>query len=161
MHFEQNHCFSLSNMQICDVLVVVGCLSSLISEEANFRFLGTIGFHVKAKNERFTAAGLRCRQDIKNENFTSFDKLRRKSALKSVLHAQHDYFSSFNQSHHWFVALSLPLLSWFLKLSIILVFDGRFPIYSSSPSVQKQGEAIFAACICWADFKTSRFLVAV
>ena len=40
----------------------------------------------------------------------SFDRLRQKVARKSALHVQHDYFSSFNQSYHWFVALS------FLKL---------------------------------------------
>ena len=33
---------------------------------------------------------------------------------------QHDYFSSFNQSNHWFVVLTLPLQSSFLKLPIIL-----------------------------------------
>ena len=30
-----------------------------------FRLLGTNGFHVKAKNERFTAASFRCRQNLK------------------------------------------------------------------------------------------------
>ena len=82
-----------------------------------FRLLGTNGFHVKAKNERFTAAGLRCRQNLKYENFTSsFGTLRQNIASKSVPHVQHDYFSSFNQSNHWFVAfvLTSPLLN--LKL---------------------------------------------
>ena len=37
----------------------------------HFRLLDTNGFHVKAKNERFTAASFRCRQNLKNENFTS------------------------------------------------------------------------------------------
>ena len=32
-----------------------------------FRFLGTNGFHVNGKNERFTAADSRCRQNLKNE----------------------------------------------------------------------------------------------
>jgi len=35
--------------------------------EVHFRLLGTNGFHAKAKNERFTAAGSRCRH-LKNEN---------------------------------------------------------------------------------------------
>ena len=35
------------------------------------RLLGTNGFHVKAENERLTAAGSRCRQKLKYENFTS------------------------------------------------------------------------------------------
>ena len=66
----------------------------------HFRLLGTNGFHVKAKNERFTAARSRCRQNLKYENFTSsFGRLRQNIAPKSVPHVQHDYFSSFNQSN--------------------------------------------------------------
>ena len=42
-------------------------------------------------------------------------RLRQNIAPKSVLHVQHDYFSSFNQSNHWFVVLSLLLPSLFLK----------------------------------------------
>ena len=73
--------------------------------ELHFRELGTKGFHVKAKTERFTAASSRCRQNLKYENFTSsFGRLRQNIAPKSVPHVQHDYFSSFNQSNHWFVA---------------------------------------------------------
>ena len=33
--------------------------------ELYFRLLGKNGFHVKAKSERFTAASLRCRQNLK------------------------------------------------------------------------------------------------
>ena len=36
--------------------------------------------------------------------------------LKCVPHVQHDYFSSFNQLYHCFLALSLPFPSSFLKL---------------------------------------------
>ena len=76
----------------------------------HFRVLGTNGFRVKAKKERFTAASSRCRQNFKYENFPSLlGKLRQNTAPKSVPHGQHDYFSSFNQSNHWFVALSLTL----------------------------------------------------
>ena len=83
----------------------------------HFRLLGTSGFHVKAKNERFTAATPRCRQNLKYENFTSsFGRVRQNIAPKSVPHVHHDYFSSFNQSNHWFVALSLKLPSSNLKL---------------------------------------------
>ena len=67
----------------------------------HFRLLGTNGFHVKAKNEKFTAATFRCRQNLKYENFTSsFGGLRQNIGPKSVPHVQHDYFSSFNQSNH-------------------------------------------------------------
>ena len=69
--------------------------------ELHFRLLGTNGFHVKAKSERFTAASSRCRQNLKYENFaSSFARLRQNIAPKSVPHVQHDYFSSFNQSNH-------------------------------------------------------------
>ena len=86
--------------------------------EVQFCLLGTNGVHAKAKNERFNAASLRCRQNLKNENFvSSCGRLRQKIAPKSVPHVQHDYFSSFNQWNHWFVMLSLSLPSSFLKLS--------------------------------------------
>ena len=59
--------------------------------ELHFRLLGTNSFHVKAESERSTAASLRCRQNLKYENFTSsFGRLRQNIATKSV---QHDYFS--------------------------------------------------------------------
>ena len=85
--------------------------------EVHYRLHGTNGFHVKAKNERFTTAGSRCRQNLKNENFMSFifGRLRQKIAPESVSHVQHD-FCSFNQSNNSFVALSLPSRSSFLKL---------------------------------------------
>ena len=83
----------------------------------HFRLLATNGFRVKAKKERFTAASSRCRQNLKYENFpSSFGRLRQNIAPKRVLHVQHDYFSPFNQSNHWFVALSLTLPSSDLKL---------------------------------------------
>ena len=69
--------------------------------EMHFRVFGTNGFHAKAKNEGFTAASSRCRQNLKYENFMSlFGRLRRKIPPKSVPHVQHDYFSSFNQSNN-------------------------------------------------------------
>ena len=67
----------------------------------HFRLLGTNGFHVKAKKKIFTVASSRCRQNFKYENFTSsFGRLRQNIAPKSVLHVQHHYFSSFNQSNY-------------------------------------------------------------
>ena len=41
----------------------------------------------------------------------SFGRLRQIIAVKCVPHVQHNYFSSFNQSDHCFLASSLPLLS--------------------------------------------------
>ena len=66
--------------------------------ELHFHELGTNGFLVKAKSERFTNATPRYRQNLKYENFTSsFRRLRQNIAPKSVPHVQHDYFSSLNQ----------------------------------------------------------------
>jgi len=88
--------------------------------EVHFRLLGTNVFHAKAKNERLSAASSRCRHNLKYENFTtSFGRLRQNIAPKSVPHVQHDYFSSFNQSSHWFVAMSWSLPSSFVKLPFI------------------------------------------
>ena len=71
-------------------------------------------FQAKAKNEKFTAASSRCRQNLKYENFTSsFGRLSQKIAPNSVPHVEHDFFSSFNQSNHWFVALSFSFPSSF------------------------------------------------
>ena len=65
----------------------------------HFHLLGTNAFHIEA--DRFTAAGSRCRQNLKYENLkSSFARLRQNIASKRVLHLQHDYFSSFNQSNH-------------------------------------------------------------
>ena len=52
--------------------------------ELHFRVFGTNGFHIKAKNERFTAASSRCRQNLKYANFTSsFGRLRQKLHQKA------------------------------------------------------------------------------
>ena len=68
--------------------------------ELHFRLLGTNGFQVKAKSERFTAASSRCRQNLKYENFTSsFGRLRQDIVPKNVPHVQHDYIFSFSQSN--------------------------------------------------------------
>ena len=53
--------------------------------DVHFHLLSRYGFHVKAKNERFTTASSRCRQNLTYENFTSlFGRLRPKIAPKSV-----------------------------------------------------------------------------
>ena len=68
--------------------------------EVHLCLFGTNGFKVNPENEKFLAVGLRCRQNLKYENFTSsFGRLRQNIAQKSVPHVQHDYFSSFNQSN--------------------------------------------------------------
>ena len=62
--------------------------------EVHFLFRDTnhrSGSHAKAKNERFTAAGLPCRQNLKTKNFrSSFGRLRQKFSPKSMPHVQHD-----------------------------------------------------------------------
>ena len=52
---------------------------------------------------------------------SSFDGRRHGNVLICVPHRQHDCFSSFNQSYHWFDALSLPLSSSSLKIPYIFV----------------------------------------
>ena len=59
------------------------------------------------------------------EIFTlAFSKLSQRILLKCVPHVQHDYFSSFNQSGHCFLASSLPLPS-----SCLNTLNGRFTRY--------------------------------
>ena len=52
--------------------------------EVSFHLIDTNGCHAKAKNERFTAAGSRCRQNLRYaEYFTwSFGRLRQKNCTK-------------------------------------------------------------------------------
>ena len=77
------------------------------------------GFHVKTKNERFTAAVSRFPQNFKNEHFApSFGRLRWNIASKGVPYGAERLFSSFDQSYYWFVALSLPLPWSFVKFPI-------------------------------------------
>ena len=68
--------------------------------KVHYRFLGTIGFQVKAENERFTAAVSCCCLNSKYDVFmSSFGRIRQKNAVQSVPHMQHDHFFSFNQSY--------------------------------------------------------------
>ena len=61
--------------------------------ELHFRSLGTNGFHVKAKRERYTAASSRCRQNLTYENFTSsFGRLRQNIAQKRAARAVRFFF---------------------------------------------------------------------
>ena len=60
--------------------------------EVYFHVIDTKGFDGKKQNERFTAAGSRCRKNLKFENFTaSFGRLRQRNALKRMPHVQHDF----------------------------------------------------------------------
>ena len=60
------------------------CHVILNRRSALFVFFGTNAFHVKAENEKLIAADLRCRQNLKYENFTSsFGRLRQKLHQKS------------------------------------------------------------------------------
>ena len=58
----------------------------------------------------------------------SFGRLRQRILLKCMSHVQHDYFSSFNQSDHCFLALSLPLPSSLLKLPICVHASRMIPL---------------------------------
>ena len=54
--------------------------------EVHFRLLGTNGYRVKAKNERFTAASFLCRRNLKINMKDCVEKI----ALQSVRHVQQD-----------------------------------------------------------------------
>ena len=69
--------------------------------EVHFCLLDTNRFHVKPKNERFTAADSSCRQNHKCENLTSFGRLRQKNAPKSVPHVQHQSNSTNQITDLW------------------------------------------------------------
>ena len=89
-------CARLSVLRLFQVSHVVDKIGKM-----HFRLLGMNGFHVKAKKERFTAAGSRCHRKFKNATLaSSFGGLRQKIAPKSVPHVQHDYFSTLNQSNY-------------------------------------------------------------
>ena len=70
-HIKIELCVKLS---LCDYSMLI---TSYKIGRVHFRLPGTNGFHVKAKNERFTSASSRCRQNLKYENYTSsFGRLR-------------------------------------------------------------------------------------
>ena len=56
-----------------------------------------------------------CRRRLFLSSLVKISRRRRrfadyvKTSPKSMLHVRHDYFSSFNQSNHCFLSLSLPL----------------------------------------------------
>ena len=58
----------------------------------HFRLLGTNGFHVKAKNERFTVVSFRYRQNLKYENFTSFGTTLKHCTKKRAARAARLFF---------------------------------------------------------------------
>ena len=91
-------------------------LAPFIVDRARCKWTGRRAVEVNTENKRFTVVCSRCR---KFRNFTlSFGRLRQRIVLKCVPHVQHDYFSSFNQLDHCFLASSLPLPSTLLKLPI-------------------------------------------
>ena len=106
------------------------------------------------ENDRFTVA---C------GNFTlSFGRLRQIIALKCVPHVQHDYFSSFNQSDHCYLALLLPLplsrpclislLSWggcqyTISRIIFMVIQVIYPIKLFQKKEKEQGA--FIGVLAW------------
>ena len=82
------------------------------------------------------------------EIFTlSFGRLRQTIVLKCVLHVQHDYFSSFNQSDHCFLASSLWLPSSPLKLPDLPIVDdgegrGRNPVPTLPLNKKMKGKMV-------------------
>ena len=90
----------------------------------------------KERNERFTFACSRCRQNLEFGDSTSLlCRGPQKYLLKSVLHVQHDYLWFFNQSYHCFVRLLLPSPSLFLKLPI----DSDCPTWPGNSFILEEG----------------------
>ena len=83
-------------------------LASFIVDTARCKWTGGSAVEENIGNERFTVVFSRCRLNLKSGNFKlSFGRLCQRIGLKCVPHVQHDYFSSFNQSDHCFLASSL------------------------------------------------------
>lgn len=90
------------------------------------RMVSKLSFLVRPENKvQVTALGSRCRQNRRFKAFgvvvwqipSSQNMLQLNECCR--LNVQHDYFTSFNQSYHWSVALSLPLQLLFLFLPIL------------------------------------------
>ena len=93
------------------------CVRSLLLTEHVANWTSRSAVEGNVENERFTVVFSRCRWNLKFGNFSlTFDRLRQRIVLKCVPHVQHDYFFSFNQSDHCFLASSLLLPSSVLKL---------------------------------------------
>ena len=85
--FEIELCVSLSVSRLFQGDHVVQ------NRRTHFLLLCTNGFHVNAKNGRFTAPGSRCRQNLKYENFTSlFGRLRQKCSKKRAARGARLFF---------------------------------------------------------------------
>ena len=109
--------------------------------EVHFHLLGTNGYHAKAKNERFTAASSRSRQNLKYENFTSSFARSQKIALKGVPHMQHDHFSSRNKIKPLVCDVAVAVVhffnSFFLRRqfdTVVNLFDAKFSCFTFPPT---------------------------
>ena len=70
----------------------------LIVDRARCNWTAIGANEVKVDIERFNVVCPRCRLNLFGIFTLSFGRLRQRIVLKCVPHAQHDYFSSFNQS---------------------------------------------------------------
>ena len=70
-------------------------------------------------------------------------RLRQRILLKCVPHVQHDYFSSFNQSEHCFLALSLPFPSSLAYTPSLTVESGSFEPVNIFGRIGKSAAYIF------------------
>jgi len=95
-----------SKINICFLLAVY------LVDKLLYRWTDRSAVELNLEDERFIVGCSWCRENLNFGNFTlSFGRLRHRIVLKCVPHVQHDYFSSFNQSDHCFLASSLPLPS--------------------------------------------------
>ena len=98
---------------------------------------------VHITNERCAVVFSRCRLNLNFGIFTSsFGRLRQRIVLKYVPHVQHDYWSSFNQSNHWFMAFISHCncrrtcsSNNSLQLHLPLESEDNFPAFESNGKV--------------------------
>ena len=101
-------------------MIVCFLLESFIVDRARCKWTDRSAVEVNIQNERRYIVVSTCFKNLKFGNFTwSFGRLCQRIVLKCVLHVQHDYISSLDQSGPCFLVWSLPLPSSLLKLPII------------------------------------------
>ena len=101
--------------------------------------------------------GLRFCQNLKYEHFTSpfgrYVKTKHKTICGTCeSRVQQDYFSAFNQSNHWFLALLLPFWSPFLKLPIDLLWHDNIFAKSRSKMIMILSFFLAKMTLVWARF---------
>ena len=116
-------------------------LAFYIVDKLRYRWTDRSSVELNIENARFTVGCSHCHRNLKFGNFTlSLGKLCQIIVLKCVPHMQHNYFSSFNQSNHCFLASLLLLL-----LSLLKLFNDKVitPFVVHSCKATRRGKYVF------------------